>query len=399
MGRGGRDAAGAAGMGLGTLQSTAGAVWIKAEANGKAYYWRSDTNEVRWDRPPSARKLEVSPLRLGGLSDVWASPIAGSGHQEPLPPVSVPPRSTGTGPQLPPPPRLPYLSSHLAKKSNATARPQCAPRALASDEADDEQKIEAAFASASATANSHPRRAAGDDGHTAPDKRVPTPRRKAMLEQVRALGGTGFEMAEELQRRRNAAASMVGIDLGGGADQAKARREREAEEAREAEEERLAQVAKKRAEREHRQRQQAEAKVGGMQPLSQELAGRIDALRSDEAQRAALARRVQESQPDRGLVAARILKTVNAVNDAAPARRSVLQREKAQRREAARAEVAGRLRAAQPEPPASESPRVVRKIDAAHLARYRNESTADGRSEPTQKQRIRQLAADIGRML
>ena len=87
------------------------------------------------------------------------------------------------------------------------------------------------------------------------------------------------------------------------------------------------------------------------------------------------------------------------VNDAAPARRSVLQREKAQRREAARAEVAGRLRAAQPEPPASESPRVVRKIDAAHLARYRNESTADGRSEPTQKQRIRQLAADIGRML
>ena len=206
-------------------------------------------------------------------------------------------------------------------------------------------------------------------------------------------------MAEELQRRRNAAAAMVGIDLGGGADQAKARREREAEEAREAEEERLAQVAKKRAEREHRQRQQAEAKVGGMQPLSQELAGRIDALRSDEAQRAALARRVQESQPDRGLVAARILKTVNAVNDAAPARRSVLQREKAQRREAARAEVAGRLRAAQPEPPASESPRVVRKIDAAHLARYRNESTADGRSEPTQKQRIRQLAADIGRML
>ena len=71
----------------------------------------------------------------------------------------------------------------------------------------------------------------------------------------------------------------------------------------------------------------------------------------------------------------------------------------ARAREAARAEVAGRLRAAQPEPPASESPRVVRKIDAAHLARYRNESTADGRSEPTQKQRIRQLAADIGRML
>ena len=192
------------------LQSTAGPVWIKAEANGKAYYWRSDTNEVRWDRPPSARKLEVSPLRLGGLSDVWASPIAGSGHQEPLPPVSVPPRSTGTGPQLPPPPRLPYLSSHLAKKGNATLRPQCTPRALASDEADDEQKIEAAFASASATANSHPRRAAGDDGHTAPDKRVPTPRRKAMLEQVRALGGTGFEMAEELQRRRHAAAAMVG---------------------------------------------------------------------------------------------------------------------------------------------------------------------------------------------
>ena len=219
-----------------------------------------------------------------------------------------------------------------------------------------------------------------------------------MLEQVRALGGTGFEMAEELQRRRHAAAAMVGVDLGGGADQMKARREREAL-AEEAEEERLAQVAKKRAEREHRQRQQAEAKVGGMQPLSQELAGRIDALRSDEAQRAALAKRVQEAQPDRGLVAARILKTVHAVNDAAPARRSVLQREKAQRREAARAEVAGRLRAAQPEPPASESPRVVRKIDAAHLARYRNESTADGRSEPTQKQRIRQLAADIGRML
>ena len=382
------------------LQSTAGAVWIKAEANGKVYYWRSDTNEVRWDRPPSARKVEVSPLRLGGLSDVWASPIAGSYHQEPLPPVSVPPRTTGVGSHLPPPPRLPYLSSHLAReeKAKATLRPQCTPRALASDEADDQQKIEAAFASASATANSHPRRAAGNDGHTAPDRRVPTPRRKAVLEQVRSLGGTGFEMAEELQRRRHAAAAMVGIDLSGGADQMKERSEREAL-AEEAEMERLAQVAQKRAQREHKQKMQAEAKVGGMKPLSLQLAGRIDALRSDEVQRAALAKRIQESQPDRGLVAAQILKTVDAVNDFAPARRGVLQREKAQRREATRAEVAGRLRATQPEPPGNESPRVVRKIDAVHLARYRNETKVDGKDETTQKQRIRNLAADIGRML
>lgn len=384
-----------AGMGL---QSTAGAVWIKAEANGKAYYWRSDTNEVRWDRPPSARKVEVSPLRLGGLSDVWASPIAGSGYQEPLPPVSVPPRTTGMGSQLPPPPRLPYLSSHLAREQRAkeaTLRPQVTPRALASDETDDAQKIEAAFASASATANAS---SLLRDVNMAPDKRVPTPRRKAVLEQVRSLGGTGFEMAEELQRRRHAAAAMVGIDLGGGADQMKKQHEREAL-AEEAEEERLAQVAKKRAQREHKQKAQAEAKVGGMKPLSLELAGRIDALRSDEAQRAALAKYVEELKPDRGLVAAQILKTVHAVNDAAPARRGELQREKAQRREATRAEVAGRLRAAQPEPPGNESPRVVRKIDAAHLARYRNETKVDGKDESTQKQRIRNLAADIGRML
>lgn len=382
------------------LQSTAGAVWIKAEANGKAYYWRSDTNEVRWDRPPSARKVEVSPLRLAGLSEVWASPIAGSGHQEPLPPVSAPPRTTGMGSQLPPPPRLPYLSSHLAREQRAkeaTLRPQqCTPRALASGEADDAQKIEAAFASASAAAANSS--SLLRDVNMAPDKRVPTPRRKAVLEQVRSLGGTGFEMAEELQRRRHAAAAMVGIDLGGDADQMKARREREAQ-AEEVEEERLAQVAKKRAQREHKQKQQAEAKVGGMQPLSQELAGRIDALRSDEAQRAALAKYVEELKPDRGLVAAQILKTVHAVNDAAPARRGALQREKAQRREATRAEVAGRLRAAQPEPPGIESPRVVRKIDAAHLARYRNETKVDGKDETTQKQRIRNLAADIGRML
>jgi len=304
------------------------------------------------------------------------------------------------GSHLPPPPRLPYLSSHLAReeKAKATLRPQCTPRALASDEADDQQKIEAAFASASATANSHPRRAAGNDGHTAPDRRVPTPRRKAVLEQVRSLGGTGFEMAEELQRRRHAAAAMVGIDLGGGADQMKERSEREAL-AEEAEMERLAQVAQKRAQREHKQKMQAEAKVGGMKPLSLQLAGRIDALRSDEVQRAALAKRIQESQPDRGLVAAQILKTVDAVNDFAPARRGVLQREKAQRREATRAEVAGRLRATQPEPPGNESPRVVRKIDAVHLARYRNETKVDGKDETTQKQRIRNLAADIGRML
>ena len=45
------------------LQSTAAAsVWIKADANGKAYYWRSDTREVRWDRPPPARKMAMSPL-------------------------------------------------------------------------------------------------------------------------------------------------------------------------------------------------------------------------------------------------------------------------------------------------------------------------------------------------
>ena len=90
------------------------------------------------------------------------------------------------------------------------------------------------------------------------------------------------------------------------------------------------------------------------------------------------------------------------MQDAAPARRGVLQRERAQRREATRAEVAGRLRAAQPEPPeqlrvdGGRTPRA--KVDLAHLARYRNYE-ANGKDDYVSKQRIRSLAAEIGRML
>ena len=101
---------------------TAGRVWLKAEAdNGRPYYWASDTNEVRWDRPPSSRKTDVPPLRLDALSETWASPVAGAGRQEPLPPVSAPPRLRTEAQAMldavGPPVRLPYLSSKLRKKT------------------------------------------------------------------------------------------------------------------------------------------------------------------------------------------------------------------------------------------------------------------------------------------
>ena len=162
------------------LQSTAAAsVWIKADANGKAYYWRSDTREVRWDRPPPARKMAMSPLCLAGLSNLWASPIAGSDHQEPL---SAPPRSTGM--LVPPPPRLPYLSSHLARLS-ATPRPQGTPRPdprpLASDEGVGDNVTIAAAVAVGTAAQSSLQRAAGNS-HTAAEKHVA---KQAMLDRVR----------------------------------------------------------------------------------------------------------------------------------------------------------------------------------------------------------------------
>lgn len=103
---------------------------------------------------------------------------------------------------------------------------------------------------------------------------------------------------------------------------------------------------------------------------------------------------------DRDSIVHRSLAQVHAVQDAAPARRGVLLLERAQRREATRAEVAGRLRAALPELPeplrvlSTRTPRAM--PDVARLARYRN---CEGVEDTTQKCVVRSLAADIGRML
>ena len=397
-----------------TPRHTAGRSWVKAEtAAGKPYYWDSETREARWDRPPSARKPAVPPLQLSAIDDTWKSPLVGSGRQEPLPPVSAPPRVFGNQALLEivgPSPRLPYLSKRYKKKSK--------------DEptgADDDEGAAVAHGDGSGAAAAAP--AAASESPGTESSAVDALRRaKLRMSASNLLAGAAgnrrvsarsvasrvelkpgsFDIAQELQRRRLAAAHAVGFDMeedsGTKAKAAKAKADAEAAAAKEKEREKR---ARRKAAAERRAKQRESANAGGMFPLPVELEERMDALRDDSPQRRQLARRLK---PDTTLLKAQLVKQMGAVQDSEPERRHELLQQRAQQRNEERAEVAARHAALLPKPP--ELPRGgdgarTPRANAAHLARYRHEPEMwHGDSEgETHRQRARSLAGDISRML